>query len=126
MNMQFKPLISISIFSTVFLIMLALSLPVFAQSAQAADYYVDCSASSNGNGTFGSPWNNLPSVNAKTFAVGDDVYFKVGTKCYLNSDSDRLQVDWSGTGANRVIIGACHGNGMFGLGGFERPIKAVN
>jgi parallel beta-helix repeat protein len=120
--MHFKPLISIPISGAVFLIMLAFSLSAFAQSAQAADYYVDCSASSNGNGTFGSPWNNLPSVNAKTFATGDDVYFKVGTTCYLNSDSDRLQVDWSGTGSNRVIIGAYHGNGMFGLGGFERPI----
>jgi hypothetical protein len=120
--MHFKPLISIPIFSTAFLIMLAFSLSAFAQSAQAADYYVDCSASSNGSGTFGSPWNNLSSVNAKTFVTGDDVYFKVGTTCYLNANSDRLQVDWSGTGINRVIIGAYHGNGLFGLGGFERPI----
>jgi hypothetical protein len=99
-----------------------LSFFVFTENVSAANYYVDCSASTNGNGTFGSPWNNLPSVNAKTFATGDDVYFKVGTTCYLNSDSDRLQVDWSGTGSNRVIIGAYHGNGKFGLGGFERPI----
>jgi hypothetical protein len=64
----------------------------------------------------------LPSVNAKVYATGDDVYFKVGTTCYLNANTDRLQVDWSGTGINRVIIGAYHGNGLFGLGGFERPI----
>jgi hypothetical protein len=94
----------------------------FSKSALAANYYVDCSASTNGNGAYESPWNNLPSVNAKTFATGDDIYFKVGTTCYLNADSDRLQVDWSGTGSNRVIIGAYHGNGLFGLGGFERPI----
>jgi hypothetical protein len=94
----------------------------FSKSALAANYYVDCSASTNGNGAYESPWNNLPSVNAKTFATGDDIYFKVGTTCYLNADSDRLQVDWSGTGSNRVIIGAYYGNGQFGLGGFERPI----
>jgi hypothetical protein len=115
--MQIKTIKKIILLSFFFL-----SFFIFAESALAANYYVDCSASSNGNGTFGSPWNNLPSVNAKTFVTGDDVYFKVGTTCYLNSDSDRLQVDWSGTGANRVIIGAYYGNGQFGLGGFERPI----
>jgi hypothetical protein len=94
----------------------------FAESALAANYYVDCSASSNGNGTYESPWNNLPSVNAKTFATGDDIYFKVGTKCYLNSDSDRLQIKHSGTNSDRVVVGAYYGNGLFGLGGKERPI----
>jgi hypothetical protein len=99
-----------------------LSFFAFAQSAQAADYYVDCSASTNGNGTFASPWNNLPSVNAKTFAAGDDIYFKVGTTCYLNSDSDRLQIKHSGVSSDQVIVGAYYGNGQFGLGSRERPI----
>jgi parallel beta-helix repeat protein len=95
---------------------------VFTENASAANYYVDCSASTNGSGTFGSPWNNLPSVNAKTFVAGDDIYFKVGTTCYLNSDSDRLQIKHSGTNSDRVVVGAYYGNGLFGLGGKERPI----
>jgi hypothetical protein len=99
-----------------------LSFFVFAENASAANYYVDCSASTNGNGTYESPWNNLPSVNAKTFVTGDDIYFKVGTTCYLNSDSDRLQIKHSGTNSDRVVVGAYYGNGLFGLGGKERPI----
>src|SRR5215204_498440 len=47
----------------------------------AATYYVDCSAAANGNGTQASPWNNLATVNARTFAPGDNLVFKRGTTC---------------------------------------------
>jgi hypothetical protein len=48
----------------------------------------------------------LHTVNSKTFATGDGLYFKVGTTCYLNSDNDRVRVRWNGTGENnRAIIG---------------------
>jgi acyl-CoA thioesterase I len=122
MNMQFKPLISISISGAVFLIMLAFSLSAFAQSAQAADYYVDCSAPSNGNGTFASPFNSISAVNAAPKQVGTDIYFKVGTQCNITSNTNHLQIRHSGTESDRVIIGAYHGNGLFGLGGQSRPI----
>ncbi len=88
----------------------------------ATNYYVDCSANSNGNGSFASPWNNIPSINSFSFSTSDGVYFKVNTICYLNADSDKLQVDWSGTSGNRAIIGAYYGNGQFGLNGNDRPI----
>ena len=85
-------------------------------------YYVDCSAGNNGNGSYANPWNNILSVNSKSFNKGDDVYFKVNTTCTLTSDSDRLQVDWGGTSADRAIIGAYYGDGKFGLNGNSRPI----
>jgi hypothetical protein len=33
-----------------------------------------------------------------------------------------LDIDWSGTSGNRVIIGAYYGNGLFGLNGNSRPV----
>ena len=82
-------------------------------------YYVDCSAVANGNGSYASPWNNIASVNNHKFTNGDDVYFKVNTTCTPN---DELTIDWDGTSADRVIIGAFYGDGQFGLGGNSRPI----
>ena len=79
-------------------------------------HYVDCSAGTNGNGSHASPWNNIPSVNSHSFSTGDDVYFLVNTICTLAADSDRLQVDWSGTSGDRVIIGCYDGNGDFDCG----------
>ena len=91
---------------------------VFAGTA----HYVDCSSGENGNGSYTSPWNSISSVNSHSFSTGDDVYFKVNTTCTLTANSDRLQVDWSGTSGDRVIIGAYYGNGQFGLNGNSRPI----
>src|SRR5215213_5543060 len=50
-------------------------------SSPAATYYVDCSAAANGNGTQSSPWNNLTTVNGRTFVPGDSLLFKRGTIC---------------------------------------------
>ncbi|HVF25267.1 MAG TPA: hypothetical protein VNA23_05215, partial [Anaerolineales bacterium] len=70
-------------------------------SAPAATYYVDCSTATNGTGTQASPWNNLTTVNARTFAPGDNLLFKRGTTCtgffYFSS---------AGTSSNRITIGA--------------------
>ena len=90
-------------------------------TAFGADHYVDCSAGTNGSGTYASPWNNIGSVNSHSFSTGEDVYFKVNTTCILTSDSDRLQIDWGGSSSNRAIIGAYYGDGLFGLNGNPRP-----
>jgi hypothetical protein len=104
-------------FFTFFLLLILPSL------SYGANYYVDCSAGKNGNGSYTNPWNNLNSLNSKTFSNGDGLYFKVNTTCYLNSNNDRVQVKWSGTGGNkRAIIGAYYGNGLFGLNGKNRPV----
>ena len=69
-------------------------LPTVAFAGSA--FYVDCSDARNGDGSFSNPWNKIASVNNHNFNKGDDVYFKKGSTCILTSDSDRLQVDWSG------------------------------
>jgi parallel beta-helix repeat protein len=88
---------------------------VFASTA----YYVDCSARSNGNGSFLRPWNNIAPVNSYNFKTGDDVYFKAGKTCTF---SDRLKIDWKGTDSDRVIIGAYSGKNDFTLSENARPI----
>src|SRR5215204_3835626 len=55
--------------------------PPTPTSAPPSAYYVDCSAAANGSGTQASPWNNLATVNARTFAPGDNLVFKRGTTC---------------------------------------------
>ena len=85
-------------------------------------HYVDCSAGTNGNGSYANPWNKIHSVNSHSFSTGDDVYFKVNTTCTLTANSDRLQIDWGGISGDRVIVGAYYGNGQFGLNDNSRPI----
>src|SRR5438876_3972085 len=43
--------------------------------AAGTTYYVNCAAATDGNGTSTSPWNNLTTVNSKTFAPGDSLLF---------------------------------------------------
>jgi hypothetical protein len=99
-----------------------LSFFIFADNVSANEYYVDCSASVNGNGTFASPFNSISAVNSAPKQTGTDIYFKTGTTCNISSNSNHLQIRHSGTESNRVIVGAYHGNGLFGLGGQSRPI----
>jgi hypothetical protein len=49
--------------------------------AAGTTYYVNCAAASDGNGSSTSPWNNLATVNSKTFAPGDSLLFNRGTTC---------------------------------------------
>jgi len=84
------------------------------------DYYVDCSAETNGDGSYENPWKNMWSIrNHDSFQTGDDLYFKVGTTC---KPGNPFFVRWNGIASNRVIIGAYYGKGQFGLNGNPRPI----
>ena len=85
-------------------------------------YYFDPTASSSTNvGTYANPFRTLVAVNAKAFASGDDLYFKVGTTFTSTDANDYLIVDWDGTSSDSVIIGAYYGEGQFGLNGGARP-----
>ena len=77
--------------------------------APAATYYVDCSAVTNGTGTQASPWNNLSTVNSRTFIAGDKILFKRGTICV-----GQLWPKGSGVNGNPITVSA------YGTGG--RPI----
>ncbi len=46
--------------------------------AQAATYYVDCAATSSGNGSSSTPWQSLGSASSFTYAPGDSVLLKKG------------------------------------------------
>src|SRR6266540_2785565 len=69
--------------------------------ATGATYYVNCAAASDGNGSSTSPWNNLTTVNSKTFAPGDSLLFNRGTTC-----TGSFVFSSSGTSANRITISA--------------------
>jgi parallel beta-helix repeat protein len=79
-------------------LMLMLGSPALAAGTS---YYVNCAAASDGNGSSASPWNNLTTVNSKTFAPGDSLLFNRGTTC-----TGSFVFSSSGTSANRITIGA--------------------
>ncbi len=108
----------LSFLSLIALLIASFTSPVFAATA----YYVDCSAPTNGDGTYSSPWNNIASVNSHYFSTGDDVYLKEGTTCYPTTEG--LQIDWDGAEGDRIVIGCYDGNGDFDCsdGGLTRPI----
>ena len=89
-------------------------LPSFVFAGTA--YYVDFSASLDGDGSFSNPWNNTLTVNKHRFDKGDDVYFKANSTYVMTSDAERLQIDWSGTATDRVIIGCYDGRDDFDCG----------
>src|SRR6185436_16578118 len=83
--------------------------PAFASNTT---YYVDCSASSNGNGTQSSPWNNVATVTATTFGSGVSILFKRGTTCSgtlwpkgSGASGSPITLDAYGTGALPIING---------------------
>ncbi|KZZ92225.1 Pectin lyase fold/virulence factor [Ascosphaera apis ARSEF 7405] len=52
-----------------------------AAVASAKDYYLDCTASSGGDGSKSSPYSTIHDVNHKTFSAGDTINVKSGTTC---------------------------------------------
>ncbi|MER8184751.1 carbohydrate binding domain-containing protein [Kitasatospora sp. NPDC094015] len=58
-----------------------LALPTSAQAA-ATDHYLDCSATTGGNGTEASPWNSLAVADATVLGPGDRLLLKRGATCH--------------------------------------------
>src|ERR671935_801517 len=80
--------------------------------AAGTSYYVNCAAATDGNGSSTSPWNNLATVNSKTFAPGDSLLFNRGTACTgsfvfssSGTSSNPITIDAYGTGALPAIDG---------------------
>ncbi len=83
---------------------------VLCQTGNVSNYYVDFSASFNGDGSLGNPWNNLTSVNDFTFHPGDSILFKRGTKALgelwpkgSGNENAQIVIDAYGTGSRPVI-----------------------
>lgn len=94
--------------------------PIPTGTTQA--YFLNCSSgndSAAGN-TPGSAWRTLGKVRGFTFSSGADVYVLAGTVC----EDQYLEVDWSGTASNPVIIGSYYvvgGTPYSGYAGSARP-----
>jgi parallel beta-helix repeat protein len=91
--------------------------------AAGTTYYVNCAAASDGNGSSTSPWNNLATVNSKTFAPGDSLLFNRATTC-----TGSFVFSSAGTSANRITIGA-YGTGPLPAidgTGQNRAVKLLN
>ncbi len=81
---------------------LSLTVTLAGQAAAAGTtYYVNCAAAADGNGSLATPWNNLTTVDTKTFAPGDSLLFNRGTTC-----SGSFVFSSSGTSASPITIGA--------------------
>src|ERR671937_2914873 len=72
-----------------------------AALAAGTTYYVNCAAATDGNGSSASPWNNLATVNSKTFGPGDSLLFNRATTC-----TGSFVFSSSGTSASPITIGA--------------------
>ena len=76
-------------------------LAVFGIEAHAAStYYVDCSATTDGNGQSGTPWNSLLDPSAHTFVPGDALLFRRGVTC-----TGTLQPQGSGSSGVPITVG---------------------
>jgi hypothetical protein len=112
----------------ILLLILLFASPAFAGTA----YYADFTATGSTNvGSFANPFRTWAAINGKVFSTGDDLYFKRGVTFTLASNSDRLQVDWSGTAEDRVIIGCYVAENNFDCGATplvegNRPVLSGN
>ncbi len=76
---------------------------LLGKSVLAATYYVKPGGSDSADGkSHATAWKTIGKVNSHSFKTGDDVYFLAGGSWKL----EKLQIDWSGTATNRVIVGA--------------------
>lgn len=83
----------------------AVLLPALPAAAAPTTYYVDCSASTNGNGSEPYPLNSMPAANAVTLSPGDTMLFKRGSTC-----KGQMYARFDGTASARITYGA-YGSG---------------
>lgn len=95
---------------------LAIFLVLFmASPVWAAAYYVDLDAASNGDGSYGSPWNSVDNITG--LSDGDDVFLKCDT---TESNDLRTSVRGiDGTNTNQACLGAYYLDG-------GSPVTSVN
>ena len=86
-------------------IALSLLTLLLACPSWAATYYVDCNATSGGDGSLATPWDTIADINGATLSPGDNVYLKRG--CTFR---EQLTVPNSGSAGSPITFGA-YGSG---------------
>ena len=73
------------------------------------NYFVDATLGSDSNTgyPYDQAWKTIDKVNSYAFSTGDSVYFK----CDETWTGTQLEIDWSGTSIDHVVIGAYYGSG---------------
>ncbi|WP_308465149.1 right-handed parallel beta-helix repeat-containing protein [Rathayibacter soli] len=100
------------------------AMPAAARTPDGQAHYVDCSASTPGDGGVQSPWNSLSQVNAQTFGAGQELLFKRGVQCV-----GELEPQGSGSAASPFVIsdyGTAHTRAAIEGGGAEAAVKLYN
>lgn len=101
MTFQFQRVFESRLLKTAafFLLFLCCYLAISAK-VHAADYYVDCSAGTNGSGTQVSPYNSFNNLNSLgTLSAGDRILLKSGVTC-----NQQLTITGQGTSTNYIQI----------------------
>jgi hypothetical protein len=102
-----------------------LVLALFCTPSAARDYYLDCGAGNDANSGLSADqaWRSLAKVNATTFAPGDSLLLKRGSRC-----EGMLWPKGSGQEGRPILIGA-YGSGALPLingSGNEAALKLFN
>jgi hypothetical protein len=93
-----------------------------ATSSYSPNYYVDCSAGQNGDGSRGSPWNNLASMNAHAFAAADVIAIKTGTSCTNATYPGAINIRHSGSSENPIVYTSYDPGSYASPGTGARPV----
>jgi len=89
---------------------------LLASPVGATNYFVDSGASDGGDGSSGTPWNELSDITG--LSSGDDVYLKCGS----TFTEERVNVTWDGVDENNYsVVGAYYGTDTIGVSG-NKPI----
>lgn len=82
-------------------IIASLSNVMLQSVAASTSYYVDCSTSSDGNGSVDSPFNQLSAANNQRLSPGDSLLFRRDVTC-----QGQLTINDSGSSGSPIVIGA--------------------
>ncbi|AOZ72968.1 hypothetical protein BK816_06415 [Boudabousia tangfeifanii] len=106
--MRIQRRISRSVFSSFAVLALATAGLTQATPSAMADqpsggriFYVDCSAQTNGDGSFESPFNSSAAASSVTLAEGQSLLFKRGVTC-----RGQVQINGRGSAQSRIYVGA--------------------
>lgn len=94
-----------------------------AAPALAKETYLDCSATTAGEGSKASPFNSLGEVNSIIFHAGDSLNVKAGTTC-----KGTLSPKGSGTKLNPIVL-TSYGSGplpIIDAGGAQEAVSLFN